>query len=179
MILPFARKDPNRKAARALYGRAVEQARLPVFYENFGVADTVDGRTELVMLHVFLVLARLKSEADARKLGRCVSEAFFENMDDSLREAGVGDLVVGRKIRAIAEGLHGRMAAYDAAMLKGAANDALELALARNVYFSPDPGAGGALARYVRAAAACLAAQPFGRFADGAVEYPSPEGAAP
>ncbi|MEQ1931228.1 MAG: ubiquinol-cytochrome C chaperone family protein [Parvularculaceae bacterium] len=179
MILPFLRKDPNREAAQALYGRAVGQARLPIFYEELGVADTVEGRSELVMLHVFLVLTRLKSEGGARQLGRCVSEAFFENMDDSLREAGVGDLVVGRKIRALAEGLHGRMAAYDAAIEEGAETGALESALARNVYFSPDRRAAVQLARYVWASAADLAAQPFESLAQGIIRFPTPEGAAP
>lgn len=174
-MLPFLRKDPAREPAEALYRRAVEQARLPVFYEKFAVADTVEGRTELVMLHLFLLLARLKPEAGAQRLARAVSEAFFENMDDSLREAGVGDLSVGRKIRKIAEDLQGRLAAYDAASVEGAAPGALAAAIARNIYFSAEPAAGDGLAHYARAALAALGAQPLDLLLKGVVDFPGPE----
>jgi cytochrome b pre-mRNA-processing protein 3 len=174
MILSLFRKEAFREASEALYAKAVEQARLPVFYEEFGVADTVEGRAELLMLHVFLLLSRLKGDGEGRKLARGVSEVFFERMDDSLREAGVGDLSVGRKIRSIAEGLHGRMSAYGGALENGAAEEALPSALARNVYFSAEAARGAGLARYVREAAARLAAEPLSRFAGGAVEFPGP-----
>lgn len=175
MILSFLRKDPARAPAQALYAQAVEQARAPAFYEQFGVADTVEGRLEMVMLHVFLVLARLKDEAGAKPLALKVSEAFFETMDDALREAGVGDLAVGRKIRKIAEDLQGRLAAYDLALADGAEPQALAAALARNVYFSADAGMAAALARYVRQSLASLKAQPMSRLKAGAVDFPGPE----
>lgn len=179
MILSLLRKDPAREPAEALYRRAVEQARAPSFYEDHGVADTVEGRTELVMLHVFLLLARLKGEESAKALALKVSEAFFENMDDALREAGVGDLSVGWKIRKIAEDLQGRLTAYDVASGDGAAPEALAAALARNVYFSADAAVAEKLARYVRRALAALAAQPIALLKEGAVDFPPPEETSP
>lgn len=179
MILSLLRKDPVRAQAETLYRRAVEQARAPSFYARLGVADTVEGRTELVMLHVFLLLSRLKSEPEGRALALKLSEAFFENMDDALREAGVGDLSVGRRIRKIAEGLQGRLSAYDAAVAQGAEPAALSAALARNVYFSADVTVGDGLAAYVRRALAALAAQPMPKFSGGSAEFPDPMEGAP
>lgn len=175
MILSLLRKGSHGEAADVLYALAVDQARKPAFYEALGVADTVEGRSELLMLHIYLLLSRLKGEPAAKGLSRDLIEAFFSGMDASLREAGVGDLSVGRKMRAIGEGLYGRMAAYDAARENGASEDALPAALARNVYFSADASAGSRLAKYVRVASLALADQPLTAFANGGISFPGPE----
>ena len=129
----FQRRRAAGDAARALYERAVVQARQPVFYASFGVPDSLDGRFDMVALHVFLLLHRLKQEGKtAARLAQCLFDVMFDDMDESLRELGAGDLGVGRRVKAMAKALYGRLAAYQA----GLAGDDRELAaaLARNLF---------------------------------------------
>ncbi|MEE2691905.1 MAG: ubiquinol-cytochrome C chaperone family protein [Pseudomonadota bacterium] len=173
MILSLLRKDPVQEAATALFTAAVDQARAPLFYEKFGVADTAEGRFEMLAMHVYLVLRRLKDASEpAERLSQRVLDAFFANLDASLREMGVGDLSVGKKIRALAESFYGRISAYEAAMKPSADVSALEAAVSRNVYEHAASPFAPALARYFRAAAAYLGAQPVSRIANGVVRFP-------
>lgn len=175
MILSLFRKDPNKDAADALYAAALEQARTPAFYLNYGVADTVEGRFELASLHVYLLLRRLKGAGDeTKKLAQMLLDTFFSDMDGVLRELGVGDLSVARKIRGLAEAFFGRVAAYEAAMAEEADQGALTDALARNVYGDADPSAAAALADYARRSAAALAEQPIGRIKSGIANFSAP-----
>ncbi|MEM6414293.1 MAG: ubiquinol-cytochrome C chaperone family protein [Pseudomonadota bacterium] len=117
MIFNFFRKDPIEEKAIALYERIVEAARRPEFYTIGQAPDTVEGRFEILSLHVYLTLRRLKNDGEAGKaLSQKVFDVFFKNMDDSLRELGVGDLTVGKKIRAMAEAFYGRTGAYEVAL---------------------------------------------------------------
>ena len=112
MIMRFFKKDQALEAAQALYAAAVTQAREAPLYEEFGTPDTVEGRFEQVALHVYLVLRRLKGdESGARKVSQKLFDVMFQNMDDSLRELGVGDLSIGKKIRKLAENFYGRVGA--------------------------------------------------------------------
>lgn len=174
MILSLFRKDPTAKAAAALFAANVEQARRPAFYEFFGVPDSVEGRFEMVALHVYLSLARMKAAPEARRTAEAFSRAFFANMDDSLREMNVGDLSVGKRVRRMGEALYGRIGAYDGAIAVEASPGALAQALARNVYESADAAIAAPLAAYVQAAAAALGAQPVGRLISGIIEFPDP-----
>lgn len=166
------RREPD--PGPALYARVVELARRPGFYETLGVPDTVEGRLELVMLHVGLVFDRLSKADDAsRALAQRLTELFVTDMDRSLRELGVGDLSVPKKIQKIAQGFYGRLDAVQAG-LKGGDGD-LAKALARNVYGGEAPaGAPEALARYVAAAAAALAALPAGTVSAARFALPDP-----
>jgi cytochrome b pre-mRNA-processing protein 3 len=163
-------------AAAILYRTTVEQARQPVFYTGYGVPDTLDGRFELIALHMFLVLHRLKAEGPAaEQLSQELFDTMFGDMDRSLREMGVADLGVGRRIRAMAEGLYGRMAAYESGL--AADDNVLAAALRRNLYGTlrdTEPAAAAlvAVCRYVRDAVRELAAQPLQRFAAGGVTFP-------
>jgi len=168
--------DPAALGAAILYRTTVEQARRPVFYAAYGVPDTLDGRFELIALHMFFVLHRLKAEgAVAQQLSQELFDTMFGDMDRSLREMGVADLGVGRRIRAMAEGLYGRMAAYEAGL---AADDGvLAAALRRNLYGTvrdsePPAAALSAVCSYVRAAVRELAVQPLQRLAAGGVTFP-------
>jgi len=113
MVISFSRRKSVRGAAELAYRRVVEQARQPMFFTGFGVPDTVDGRFELICLHAFLYLHRLKSE---RPRSMAVSQAFFDamfaDMDRGLREMGTGDLSVGRHVKRMAQGFYGRIRAY-------------------------------------------------------------------
>jgi cytochrome b pre-mRNA-processing protein 3 len=177
MISSFFRKDPAREAAEALYVGLVDQSRRPAFYEGFCVEDSPEGRFELLALHMYLVLRRLKGLAEAREVSDRLVEVCFENLDDSLRELGIGDLQVGKKVRKMGEALYGRINASDAAEQD---ETALGEAVARNVFRSADRNRGAALANYLRRAGGALAEQSTGRLLTGVVKFPEPaESSAP
>lgn len=168
------RKDPAREAAHALFDAIVAQARQADFYARWGVADTPEGRFEMLALHMFLTLDRLGADALASdRLARRLSEMFFDHLDAGLRELGVGDLSVGRKIRQLAEGFYGRAGAYRAGLAPDADLNALESAVARNVYGAetapPD------LAAYMRDASDELRRQTSAALAAGEIRFPALE----
>ncbi|MBX6322440.1 MAG: hypothetical protein IRY94_11480 [Rhodospirillaceae bacterium] len=179
------RRDPLREAAARLYAEAVAQARRPDFYESAGVPDSLDGRFEMVALHVFLIMRRLRGEGvQAEALSRRVAEDLFADMDANLREMGVGDLGVGPRVRRMAKAFYGRAAAYDAGLEESAGPATLADALRRNLYgtVAAAPGQAERMAAYVRAAAAALAAQPVEAVLAGRVRFeagPAPPGAGP
>ena len=161
---------------RRLYGVIVAQARAPDFYADYGVPDTIEGRFDMVVLHVYLVFRRLAlAGAVARAQGQEVFDLFIEDMDASMRELGVGDLSVPRKVRAMAEGYFGRAGVYDAA-LRDADDDKLAAALLRNVYSGNVKAKAGArrLARYVRHAEKGLAGANAGDIESSSVAFPDP-----
>ena len=168
--LKRGRHDTERAGSR-LYAAAVAAAREPFFYATLGVPDTLDGRFDLVALHAFLLVHRLRDHPD---LAQAIFDAMFVDMDNNLREIGVGDLSVGRHVRAMWEAFHGRSKAYKTAL---EANDAhaLVVALARNVWRGAAPtGAAEALAERVLAQAACLEDQPISDFTSGQVRFLAP-----
>lgn len=136
---------------RSVYAKIVEQARSPEFYRDFGVPDTVDGRFEMVALHVHLVLRRLKGEGGrAPDFAQALFDAMFDDMDVALREMGAGDMGVGKRIKTMVQAFYGRIASYDKALADG--GGALTDALARNAFGTtvPERDCAEALARYVR-----------------------------
>jgi cytochrome b pre-mRNA-processing protein 3 len=161
----------------ALYGALVAQARSPEFYMHLGVPDTMEGRYEMVMLHAFLVLRRVKRMGESGKeLGQNVFDILFDDMDQTLREIGVGDLSVGKKVKGLAAAFYGRIAAYEEGLEKEEPA-VLEEALKRNLYAmaSPTQGQLAALANYMRAADAHLAAQSTDEIAAGRIGFvPAP-----
>jgi cytochrome b pre-mRNA-processing protein 3 len=165
----FRRRDP---AASVLYETVVRQARRPEFYVACGVPDTVQGRFEMIALHMFLVLHRLKRERETGTgLAQDLFDLMFQDMDRNLRELGTGDLAVGKRIKTLAKGLYGRIAAYERGLTSagGTGPDSLEQAIARNVFPQGVPSAAciGALADYVRRSPAALAAQSYADLSAG------------
>ncbi|MEO1241827.1 MAG: ubiquinol-cytochrome C chaperone family protein [Pseudomonadota bacterium] len=176
MIMSLFRKDPAIDAGEALYASAVEQARSAPLYVEIGVPDTVEGRFEMITLHVYLVLRCLKGdEPGAKKVGQKLFDAMFQNMDDSLRELGVGDLSVGKKIRKLAENFYGRVASYEDALQSE--EDNLAQSLGRNVFLDPDAPGARSLAQYVKNAATAIEGQPVSRIVGGIVQFPVVESA--
>jgi cytochrome b pre-mRNA-processing protein 3 len=169
------------RAGFTLYGAAVSAARDPFYYQQLAVPDTLDGRFDLVGLHVFLLIRRLGAPdagAAGPKLAQAVFDAMFSDMDINLREMGVGDLSVGRKVRSMWEALHGRSAAYQAA-LAGAEPDlpALAAALARNVWRGAAADTHAMLlARVVVAQDQALAGQPVAGLFAGEARFLAPAG---
>jgi len=171
-LIDFKNRRERGTAARALYGQAVAQARRPVFYARLGVPDTLDGRFELISLHVFLLLRRLSKEGSgAEKLAQAIFDLMFADMDQSLRELGVGDLAVGRRVKAMVKALYGRIAAYE----EGLAGDdgVLAAALARNLFGTAAARAPdlAALCAYVRREAAALARRPLAVLCRGQADF--------
>jgi len=172
------RRDTAKDAAQLLYVALVTQARHANLYERLGVPDSLDGRFDSVALHAFMVLNRLKREdgAAAAALAQNLVDAFVEDMDRSVRELGVGDMGVSRRVKQMAQALYGRAAVYEEAVAD--ADDArLSAALARNLYGTgevPLPQTVAAAARYVRAALATLAAQEISAIAEGRIAFPEP-----
>ena len=157
----FRRDTESGAIASALYGAIVAAARRPALYSGLGVADTVEGRFEMVVLHTVLVLDRLeKAKAPEQAVGQKVFDLYCVDMDRSLRELGIGDLGVPKRMKKMTEGFYGRAAAYRAAIAAGD-REALAAAIARNV-FPGEAEAPGAtpLAAYVLASAAAIAAAP-------------------
>jgi len=154
MLKQFLAKRKHGDAAHALYVAAVNQAREPHFYRDLEVEDSLDGRFDLITVHVFLVINRLKrlygDDKEAEDLSQVMFDIMFGDMDRSLREMGVGDLSVGKRVKAMAKAFFGRVEAYDAGLREGSA--VLEQALLRNLYRGKEPKLESltAMADYVR-----------------------------
>ena len=170
----FFRKRRWQKPAEGLYLSLVAQSRQEQFYVGDGVPDTVDGRFDMICLHAFLVLRRLKAEQtpDAAELAQAVFDLMFQDMDRNLREMGVGDLSVGKHIKGMAKALYGRIAAYEDGVTAADAGPLAD-ALKRNLYrgTDPDPAQVEAMSSYVRAQAAALAGQPIVELMAGKVSF--------
>jgi cytochrome b pre-mRNA-processing protein 3 len=153
MLNALRRSKERRSLAARLHAALVARARDPVFFARFGVNDTLDGRFDLVVLHAWLVLARLNA-AGATPLSQAFVDTVFVGFDEALRELGAGDIGMGKRAKKLAGAFYGRMRAYDEARNEAA----IEAALVRNLYRgASEPGA-KALARYVMRAKARLAA---------------------
>ena len=152
-MFTFFKANPVQRAAELAYRRVVEQARQPGFFTDGGVPDTVDGRFELICLHAFLYLHRLKRERPgSAALGQRFFDVMFVDFDRSLREMGTGDLSVGREIKRMAESFYGRIAAYEEGLAAGDA--VLRPALARNLFGTAPASEAqlAAMSEYVRRA---------------------------
>ena len=165
-------RQSENAAAAALYLCLVEQARHPCFYRDHQIPDSVDGRYEVIALHVFLVLHRLKSSNPATHgLAQKLHDHFFADMDRCLREMGAGDLGVGKRVKRMAEGLYGRISAYEAALSDdGAAASALR----RNLYGTQPEVSDRtieAMMDYLRRQAAALAEQETSDLQAGRVSF--------
>ena len=180
MILARFRRNSQARTIHALYGAIVAQARSVAFYADYRVPDTVEGRFDLIVLHLVLLLNRLgRRAATARDFGQALLgqelfDAFCRDLDANLREMGVGDLAVPKRMQAFAEAFYGRQAAYLAA-LDAADQRVFEKALARNIFPAGNDAGAAQLARYARAAVTRLDAQDDGALIRGEVVFPSPE----
>jgi cytochrome b pre-mRNA-processing protein 3 len=175
-LLGLFRRKPHERAGFELYTAAVGAARQAHFFDRLGVPDTLDGRFDLVSAHVALLIRRIRRDADprAKQLAQAVFDAMFSDMDVNLREMGVGDLAVGKRVKRMWEAFHGRAAAYEAAVDAGD-RTALSAALVRNVWRGEAPeGAAEGLAAHMLDAAAALADQPFASLVAGEVRFPEP-----
>lgn len=152
-----------------LYAQAVAAARQPHYFRDLGVPDTLDGRFDLIGLFVALVIHRLRREAEpGPALAQALFDAMFSDMDINLREIGVSDMSVGKRVRAMWEAFHGRAAAYQAAYGN---ESALTEALARNVWRGEGGGNPLGLARVAERQRAHLDRIPLQDLARGAISF--------
>lgn len=176
MIISLFRRHRQPETISTLYGMIVAQARLPVFYRDFAVPDTVNGRFDTILLHLALVLRRLaEGKPDYPEAGQQLFDRFCSDMDGNLREMGIADLKVPKEMRRIGEAFYGRARAYDVALHQP--DDAgLTQVLARNIFDSAEGATAAAshLAAYVRAADMALAGQDPAALAAGRIAFPEP-----
>jgi cytochrome b pre-mRNA-processing protein 3 len=169
MILGLLKRSKPVPSVDRVYGNIVTVARLPALYAVMGVPDTVMGRFDALALHVAIVLRRLaKLPAPADSLAQEIVDHFFADIDSALREIGIGDVSVPKKVKKLGQAFYGRAKAYDLALSDGADAHMLEEALSRNVLDKPgEPALATLLAQHIRAFVAQLDAKSFDNFLDG------------
>lgn len=176
MLWPFSHlrkpRVPSRGTIEAIYGMIVTQAREPLFYRDLGVPDTVNGRFDLLVLHLWMVLRRLKPIEGGADLAQSLFDHFCNDMDANLREMGVGDLTVPKRMQAFGEAFYGRAAAYDLALTEG--EEALAQALCRNILDGGQIENARRLAFYTRAAIHALEGLDDSKMQSGSWRFPSP-----
>ena len=172
----FRRGGGRAEVIRALHGRVIAAARVPALYTELGVPDTIEGRFEALCLHALLVLRRLRQlPAPAPDVAQELVDSVFRQLDASLRELGIGDFGVPKRMKKLAQSFYGRAAAYDPGLDSG---DAAALAgpLARNVMATEDPAAAAGLAAYVVAAERALAECDLDALLADRLRLPDPAG---
>jgi cytochrome b pre-mRNA-processing protein 3 len=168
--MPWRRKE---KASEKLYGAIVAQARLPVFYQEFGVPDTLEGRYLVLSLNLFAVLYRLKREgAEALVLSQEIADRFKDDMETVLRELGVSDLRVPQKMRALAASSAALLQAYERALAAGEEALAKTIADALPLDERAARAAGTRLAHYLRESVRSLEKEPYAALHDGTLRFP-------
>ncbi|ACK83171.1 ubiquinol-cytochrome C chaperone family protein [Methylorubrum extorquens] len=174
----FRRADRRRRTIQSLHRTIGEAGRRPGLYTALGVPDTVEGRFEALSLHVILVLRRLgQLPPPAADVAQDLVDSVFMQLDASLRELGIGDMGVPKRIKKLGASFYARAGAYGTA-LDAADRAGLAETLARNVLDGVEPEAAGPLASYVEAAAAALGGQDLDGLLGEGPRFPEPVGAA-
>ena len=170
----------NRKHNQAIMLRQYElltaASRNPVLFLDYDVPDTVMGRFEMVSIVMILFFRRTrKSETSGQELAQAIVDAFFQDLDHSIRELGIGDVAVPKRMKKFAGMFYGRLESYAKALDEGD-GDALAVALRRNIYPSKDDAPDmRPLASYMIAAEAVLSAEPEALLTTGTMPFPAPE----
>jgi cytochrome b pre-mRNA-processing protein 3 len=147
MLMALKKSNKERELANRLHVAIIGRARAPEFFARFAVPDTIDGRFDLVVLHSWLALGRLQGEPALHEVAQRLTNALFAGFDEGLRELGISDMGMGRRMKKIADAFYGRFKAYDDAPDTAA----MEQALSRNLYRGKlvEGQISAALARYV------------------------------
>ena len=176
MLWPFNHfrkpRAPSRGTIEVIYGMIVAQAREPVFYRALGVPDTVNGRFDLLVLHLWMVLRRLRATAAGVGGSQALFDHFCNDMDGNLRELGVGDLTVPKRMQAFGEAFYGRSAAYDLALAAGA--EPFAQAICKNILDGSEIAKARLLAGYAQSAIAVLDGLDESPLNGGSWRFPAP-----
>lgn len=173
----FRRKKSNQRVIIRQYEAITEAARHPVFYSHWDVPDTVMGRFEMISLHLVLYFRNSRRAGDvAAKLAQEIVENFFQDVDHSIRELGVGDAVIPKRMKKLGKMFYGRAKSYEEALNK-ADKPALNEALRRNIHpkLADNAPAMDRLTDFIFHADQELAAVGDKNFVDGTVTFPTPE----
>ena len=167
-------RSKQRKIAHNLYFTTVNQSRNPKFFQELGIPDTLDGRFDLMILHVGLVLRRLRSAENETTLSDALFSVMFDDLDQTVREMGVGDIRVGKKVKAMARAFYGRCKVYDQALDDNDLNGLID-ALRRNIYgqVSVNEEHLGILGNYVVEVSSQLSLQRDNNLLSGEVIFPN------
>lgn len=169
------RPRPALTAGRALYLRSVEQSRVPALYAELAAPDSVEGRFEIYSLHVVLLLDRLRGQGEGTgEVSQALFDTYVKELDNALRELGVGDLSVGRKMRKLGEAFYGRGKAYEAAFAALPDRTQLEALIARTIYADLDASPAARMAGYVLDQRGHLVGQSIERLLAGEVDWKAP-----
>jgi cytochrome b pre-mRNA-processing protein 3 len=169
-LLAWRRCQPD---ARELYGAIVAQARLPVFYQSFGVPDTLEGRFAVLAAHLFVVLERLHALGSAgAALAQALADRFSEDMETVLRELGVGDMGVPKKMRKLARSSAALLRAYGEGHAAGEEAFAATIASSLPLEGAAAEAAAARLASYLTDAARLLASRDLAALEEGRVAFP-------
>lgn len=177
-------RDPGEHAASSLYESIMLQSRRSEFYTHYSVPDSTEGRFELLLLHLCMVIRRLRQEnsEEARALSQSLFDFFIYDMDQSLRESGIGDLSVGPRLKRVGEAFYGRAKAYEEALDETQEDDrdkALRGALLRNLYATtieaPPDAVVDAMTRYIYRLDAFLAEQETPYILKGEARFIAPD----
>lgn len=170
MIPSLFRKNSATNAVYGVYNAIVAQSRQLVFYAEWGVPDTVTGRFDMISLHMALVFRRMRGTEPSRKFSQAVFDLFFKDMDRSLREMGVGDLGVPKRIQKMGNLFFGLLAAINEAMDRND-REALALVLSRNLFEGGELDHSRTLADYMIEQDKTLAAQPPAEISAGNITF--------
>jgi len=175
MLHRLLRTRPAQVAGRALYARCVEQARQPALYTDYGAPDTPAGRFELYTLHLVLLVEQIQPQGPlGAETAQALFDTYIKGLDHGLRELGVGDTSVGKKMRKLGEAIYGRAKSYQGAMAALPETSELEALLTRTVYAGLETNKAAQLADYALRQRQALEAQPTERLLEGAVEWVRP-----
>lgn len=172
MLTLLKKKNPYAQPAKLAYAQVLSHIRNPEFYRGFGVPDTQEGRFDLLLVHIFLMIDRMLQESAAMQdFNQALFDVTFADMDQTLREIGIGDTGVPKRMRRMMKAFNGRMHAYSAAMQGG---EALEAVLVRNLYATvenPDPVCVSRMKNYVQASRDLIKQQPLAALLDGRASF--------
>ncbi|MBX7247811.1 MAG: ubiquinol-cytochrome C reductase [Caulobacteraceae bacterium] len=174
MLSTLFKPRPAKATGAALYSAVAAQSRAPVFYQALGVPDRIDARFELYSLHLAILLERLAGQGEqAEEVAQEAFDAYVRSLDDVLRDVGIGDLSMAKKMKQVAALVLGRLKGVRDAL---APPDVavLEALLGRTVYAEADSAEPARLAAYVVAAHEALAAQPLAELLAGKPAWPQP-----
>jgi cytochrome b pre-mRNA-processing protein 3 len=164
----FFEVKPAVLAGRRLYDAASAQARSAAFYAELGAPDTLEGRFELYTLHVVLLLDRLKGDLAVAQARQALFDAYVRGLDDALREIGVADIAVGKKMKKLAGAFYGRLRAYEAGFSALPAQDDLRALIGRTLFGEETDARAGGITTYAVAARDALAGQDALALVEGA-----------
>jgi cytochrome b pre-mRNA-processing protein 3 len=175
VIFGVRKRAQAKSAGRDLYTAAVRQARAVELYENLGAPDTTEGRFELLTLHVILLIEALRGLGTAaRPSSQALFDAYVSDLDGALREMGVGDLTVGKRMRALGRAFYGRAAAYREALAALPENGPLEVVIGRTVMGDVASANSTALAAYVARCHEALTAPDAENLLESTPRWPAP-----